>query len=579
MRLVQAVHPDGRRVWIRDPLIVPRFPPPGVGRYVLLTEGPDDDVSRPHVWRELCWMWTDRPEDGWVVCDVTGSGIPLGTGRPPAVCHWLPSNWPATVFPLGGSPEHLTHWAEFVRYILSLPGVGYEAEDPRIGFVTLARCTRLLAHHMEVLEAAGIDHPLPVSQEEARDEVSSLLEAIVDCASRRGPGSGSTAGGENPPTYTLGQLIGFLDALERDREFRRHQRLEQVRRGPVASHLNVPYSSPPDWRLDEREMPGIRRIELLCDLETGEPGITAAKVRQLRARICRQQVLQPQHVDDLTLDEAVDMLERGVPRAQRPGSERAWQDLLRNGLAVFSHVCGGASPDEMVPVTGLSCKVVPGTTPTGCPDADPFLPPSALASAEEAIRLLYPLPDGTTIHWVGHEGGNRNRCRCHPNAPFAAPFDQGRWASVAVTPVRPPGPPVLGTRQAGIEGVAINEDPVRDRCRELATTTPSSVPGQTPTSPSPQDANGQTEVNKVTLAITMLAEEPPPKIAVIARKIGVDRQRLYDAPEFERFRRIAQRLGLMKAKPDRAPRLGRIDDNGNIEVEDEDNVSRYADEN
>ena len=35
-------------------------------------------------------------------------------------------------------------------------------------------------------------------------------------------------------------------------------------------------------------MSGIGRIEILCDLEPGEAGITAAKVLRLRARVCRR---------------------------------------------------------------------------------------------------------------------------------------------------------------------------------------------------------------------------------------------------------------------------------------------------
>jgi hypothetical protein len=94
------------------------------------------------------------------------------------------------------------------------------------------------------------------------------------------------------------------------------------------------------------------------------------------------------------------------------------------------------SPGEAVEVTGLSCKVIPGDRPTLCPDAHPPLPPSMLSIALRAVRRLHPLPPGTTIHWVGNDTGYRNRCRCHPDAPYAAPFDRDRWAAVV-----PPAPP------------------------------------------------------------------------------------------------------------------------------------------
>lgn len=84
---------------------------------------------------------------------------------------------------------------------------------------------------------------------------------------------------------------------------------------------------------------------------------------------------------------------------------------------------------NVVYVTGLSAKVIPGATPTACPDANPAMPPSMLSAALDAVRRANALPAGTTIHWVGHDAGMRNRCRCHPDAPFAAPFDAHRWSS------------------------------------------------------------------------------------------------------------------------------------------------------
>lgn len=227
--------------------------------------------------------------------------------------------------------------------------------------------------------------------------------------------------------YTLGQLIVFLDGLERNREVQRLNQQEQFRRDPINASLNAVYSAALRWRPDEGEMPGVRRIELLCDLEPGEAGINAAKVRRLRARICQQQRWQPQHADELTLDEAADLLE-GVQRVTLEELKQVSREQLHHGLATIDVVILG--PGEEVQVTGLSCKVIAGTVPTACPDANPVLPPSLLAGAERAVRRLYPLPAGATIHWVGHDTGVRSRCRCHPNAPFAAPFDQHRWTDV-----------------------------------------------------------------------------------------------------------------------------------------------------
>ncbi|AWM37123.1 hypothetical protein GobsT_49530 [Gemmata obscuriglobus] len=222
---------------------------------------------------------------------------------------------------------------------------------------------------------------------------------------------------------TLGGLLEYLEGAERNREFQRLNQHEQLRRGLVATDPSSAHLLP-----DESEMQGIRRIEVLCDLEPGEAGINTSKVRRLRAKICQRQRWQPQHANELTLDEAADLLE-GVQRVTLDELQQASRDQLRHGLCTIDHISAGTG--EWVQVTGLSCKVIAGSTPTACPDANPVLPPSLLSLAEQAIRRLYPLPEGTTVHWVGHDTGVRNRCRCHPGAPFAAPFDQARWGAVA----------------------------------------------------------------------------------------------------------------------------------------------------
>ena len=235
--------------------------------------------------------------------------------------------------------------------------------------------------------------------------------------------------------YTLGQLIEFLEGLERNREFQRLQQQEQLRRNPVNAAMNAAYVSVLRWQPDESQMPGIRRIELLCDLEPGDAGINAAKVRRLRAGVCQRQHWEPQHANQLTLDEAADVLQ-GIRRVPIDELQRAGQDAIHHGLATLDTIRTSLAPDAVIQITGLSCKVIVGTTPTACPDANPVLPPSMLSLAEQAIRRLHPLPPGTTIHWVGHDTGMRNRCRCHPDAPFAAPFDQHRWT---VPPSEPRG--------------------------------------------------------------------------------------------------------------------------------------------
>ena len=274
--------------------------------------------------------------------------------------------------------------------------------------------------------------------DEARGELASTDPTAKSSDSRPGTPipnapAANVSGASGEPNadagrrHTLGQLVGFLDDLERNREFHRLNQQEQLRRDPVGAAVNAVYSAALRWRPDEGEMPGIRRIELLCDLEPGEAGINAAKARRLRARICQQQRWQTRHADELTLDEAADLLD-GVQRVTIDELKQVSRDQLHHGHATLDMI--GVGSGQAVQVTGLSCKVIAGTIPTACPDANPVLPPSMLPLAEQAIRRLHELPNGTTVHWVGHDTGVRNRCRCHPTAPFAAPFDRHRWAAV-----------------------------------------------------------------------------------------------------------------------------------------------------
>ncbi len=107
-----------------------------------------------------------------------------------------------------------------------------------------------------------------------------------------------------------------------------------------------------------------------------------------------------------------------------------------------------------VQITGLSCKVILGSVPTLCPDADPSLPPTMLSVIPQAFQRFTPLPEGLTLHWVGHNAGSRNLCRCYPNAPSAAPADQDRWPVPVVKPVWS-----RAARQLSFQGQSIAEFP------------------------------------------------------------------------------------------------------------------------
>lgn len=63
-------------------------------------------------------------------------------------------------------------------------------------------------------------------------------------------------------------------------------------------------------------MPGIDRIQLLCDELDNSDGLTAANVAKLRARVCREKPCTIDEANALSLFEAADVLDGGPARAQ-----------------------------------------------------------------------------------------------------------------------------------------------------------------------------------------------------------------------------------------------------------------------
>jgi hypothetical protein len=182
----------GRGMRFDDPWADAPYPPPGLGRYVRFHRGDQDAAGEPE-WRPA-WAWAVRPEDGWVECGVCGSGsnrVLVARGRPPAGCDWLPPDWPAGFFPLGGTAEHLSGWRELTVSVLRHGQDTVPRDDPEYGWLTLTRATRNLAHHLGVIPFERVVTPLPASRDDARREAELLLDGLV--AARRGTNAASPA--------------------------------------------------------------------------------------------------------------------------------------------------------------------------------------------------------------------------------------------------------------------------------------------------------------------------------------------------------------------------------------------------
>jgi hypothetical protein len=168
------------RVCFDDPWVAHGYPPPAAGRYIRFHRG-DRSPTGETEWRPG-WAWAERPEDGWAECGECSSPrgrVPVARGRPPAVCDWLPNEWHAGFFPLGGGAEHLAGWRELVRSVLVTEHDTIPPDDREYGWLTLTRATRQLAHHLGMIPPERLLAPYPPSRADARREVEPLLDGLV----------------------------------------------------------------------------------------------------------------------------------------------------------------------------------------------------------------------------------------------------------------------------------------------------------------------------------------------------------------------------------------------------------------
>jgi hypothetical protein len=119
----------------------------------------------------------------------------------------------------------------------------------------------------------------------------------------------------------LGQLICTLEGSERAFVANSHtaDRVE-AKQGSVAAHWWRIQAAALKFHADPSRMPGIDRLEVLCDELAGGTGLTAKNLRQLRAHLCRLRQCSLQEADTYPLNEAADALEEaasGQGRANR----------------------------------------------------------------------------------------------------------------------------------------------------------------------------------------------------------------------------------------------------------------------
>jgi hypothetical protein len=105
--------------------------------------------------------------------------------------------------------------------------------------------------------------------------------------------------------YTLGQLIRELSSSEAAYLANSRVAERQEAQSPLVGHWFRIQAEVLRFQLEPDEMPGIRRIEAICDAEWGM-GLTLENVRKMRGRLCLGASLSAEQVDGFTLDEAAD---------------------------------------------------------------------------------------------------------------------------------------------------------------------------------------------------------------------------------------------------------------------------------
>jgi hypothetical protein len=129
-------------------------------------------------------------------------------------------------------------------------------------------------------------------------------------------------------TYTLRDLIHEVDGSEAAFAANTHtaDRVE-AEDGSISANWWRAQASALRFRPDPERISGIDRIVLLCDELDGEVGISSAKLRRLRAKVCRIKSISLVKAGELSLEEAASILESGETPGPNNGTQLGYFDL------------------------------------------------------------------------------------------------------------------------------------------------------------------------------------------------------------------------------------------------------------
>jgi hypothetical protein len=127
--------------------------------------------------------------------------------------------------------------------------------------------------------------------------------------------------------YTLGRLLLELEGSEMAYQdnLRTVERIER-RDGSIAAHGIRNSAEAMRWQPDSARMPGIGRIEALCDEEWGT-GLKSENVRRLRGRVCSKLGVGIEEANAMTLDSVTTTLGLAANDGASPSPSPPAEDL------------------------------------------------------------------------------------------------------------------------------------------------------------------------------------------------------------------------------------------------------------
>jgi hypothetical protein len=210
--------------------------------------------------------------------------------------------------------------------------------------------------------------------------------------------------------YTLGDLIRDLEGSERAYAQNKATADKKAAAGRLDAKWWYVQAAVLRWQPEPARMPGIERIELLCDEEAGG-GVTVESVRRLRAKVCRKAGIAPNVADKLGLNAAADLLNdanKAQSQLASAGTPTSWSDISK------CPNCGTTPPSWAQSARQYVClncgwKLITGkmVLPVAAPGAAPVVIQTHAGYWEPADNARPPERDATIVAATANSADDR----------------------------------------------------------------------------------------------------------------------------------------------------------------------------